>query len=209
MTPKEQAIAMLSQGVPATDVARIAGVTPSAISQWQAEASEQINAALAAQSAAKPQDVAFDSKLDAAEDMALSRIEKGLPFANMGQALAAFRILNAARRRRDAQLPTLAQQSLTLNVNLTLPANALPQFTLNKQSEIVEVDGRTLVTTDATQLDKLLAARSNAKLQAPALTNGAEARVLQQAAQRLDGIVIHAERPAPRRSPLPLSADML
>jgi transcriptional regulator with XRE-family HTH domain len=206
MTPKEQALSMLATGVAAEQVADIVGVTPSAISQWKKEAADCMAPALTLAAPISEADNAFDTKLDSAEDMALERISKGLPFANMGQALAAFRILNAARRRKEVGLPSMAQQSLTLNVNLTLPAGGAPNFVLNKQSEIVEVDGRTLVTTDSKQLDNLLASRAQVKL---AAVNPSEVRVLEQAAQRLDGIVTSQVRQAPRRSPLGVPADML
>lgn len=202
MTPKEQAIAMLAQGLSTSVVAQIVGVTESYISQLKND--EDVVAKLAATAPPAPAltaaDLDFDSKLDTAESMALSRIEKGLPFANMGQALMAFRILNQARRRKEAVNPSAAQQQLTLNVNLTLPARTLPEFVVNQQSEIVEVDGRTLVTTTPNALDGLLAARQNAKL------GTTVAPILEKAAERLDGIT--ATRP-PRRQLPTISVDML
>ena len=147
MTPKEQAVALLAQGLSTSQVAAACGVSDSYISQLKAEPETQEAISSAAASATMV-DMAFDSRLESAESLALERIEKTLSFANMGQALSAFRILNGARKRKDASLAP--SQSVTVNVSLTLPAQASARYVINNSNEIVEVEGKTLIKAQAT-----------------------------------------------------------
>jgi len=162
MKTKEYAISLLAQGIPTGQVAAACGVDDSYISQLKAD--PEVQEAVAAQRADSAiEDCRFDSTLETAEMMALEKIEKNLPFANMGQALAAFRILNSARRRKDA----FAQQetAVSVTVNLTLPATSLPAYISNDRNEIIEVEGQTMLTATPKSLDAILAARAtNAQL---------------------------------------------
>lgn len=200
MTPKEHAINLLAQGIPTSQVAAAVGVSDSYISQLKAD--EEVQRQIAERQAAHSiADSNFDSTLERAEAMALEKIEKNLPFANMGQALAAFRILNSARRRKDE----LAQKdtAVSVTVNLTLPANNIPKYITNQANEIVEVEGKTMISASAKTLDQILAARSGTDhKQLPQTT------AVEKAAQMLGSLA-----PLPRRqaikSPIPLNADIL
>ena len=200
MTPKEHAINLLAQGIPTSQVAAAVGVSDSYISQLKAD--EEVQRQIAERQAAHSiADSNFDSTLERAEAMALEKIEKNLPFANMGQALAAFRILNSARRRKDELIQKDTAVSVT--VNLTLPANNIPRYITNQANEIVEVEGKTMISASAKTLDEILAARAGeAQKQLPQTT------AVEKAAQMLGSLA-----PLPRRqavkSPLPLSADVL
>lgn len=200
MTPKEHAIQLLAQGIPTSQVAAAVGVSDSYISQLKAD--EEVQRQIAERQAAHSiADSNFDDTLERAESLALEKIEKNLPFANMGQALSAFRILNSARRRKD----DLVQKdtAISVTVNLTLPANNIPRYITNSANEIIEVEGKTMISASAKTLDQILAARAGETQ--PALP---QTTAVEKAAQMLGSLA-----PLPRRqavkSPLPLSPDIL
>ncbi len=199
---KEQAIALLTQGLSTSVVAAAIGCDDSYISQLKADPDVQAKIAQHALQLTE-QDIAFDSKLERAESLALDKIERNMQFATLGQAMAAFRILNGAKKRRDA-LITPESGGTTINVNLTLPANSLPRYVTNAKSEIVEVEGKTMIGATAKNLDAILAARAGAQqLSLPQTTD------LEKAAARLDTLAPPvASRPA-RRLPAGLSPDIL
>lgn len=197
---KEHAITLLAQGISTSQVAAAIGCDDSYISQLRAdpEVQQQIAERSATQTLA---DVTFDSTLERAESLALEKIEKNLPFATLGQAMAAFRVLNGARRRKDG-VPTGGDQGITVNVSLTLPANAMPRYITNAQSEIVEVDGKTMVSATPKTIDQILAARNGGSANLPTVT------ALEKAASRLGALAPLAPQRA-RRAPLALSPDIL
>ena len=200
MTPKEHAIQLLAQGIPTSQVAAAVGVSDSYISQLKAD--EEVQRQIAERQAAHSiADSNFDDTLERAESLALEKIEKNLPFANMGQALSAFRILNSARRRKD----DLVQKdtAISVTVNLTLPANNIPRYITNSANEIIEVEGKTMISASAKTLDQILAARAGeTQLALPQTT------VVEKAAQMLGSLAPLPRRPA-TKSPIPLSPDVL
>ena len=200
MTPKEHAIQLLAQGIPTSQVAAAVGVSDSYISQLKAD--EEVQRQIAERQAAHSiADSNFDDTLERAESLALEKIEKNLPFANMGQALSAFRILNSARRRKD----DLVQKdtAISVTVNLTLPANNIPRYITNSANEIIEVEGKTMISASAKTLDQILAARAGeTQLALPQTT------AVEKAAQML-GSLAPMPRRAAAKSPLPLSPDIL
>jgi transcriptional regulator with XRE-family HTH domain len=200
MTPKEHAIQLLAQGIPTSQVAAAVGVSDSYISQLKSD--EEVQRQIAERQAAHSiADSAFDETLERAESLALEKIEKNLPFANMGQALAAFRVLNSARRRKDEVLQRDTAVSVT--VNLTLPASSLPRYTTNQANEIIEVEGKTMLSASAKTLDQILAARAGETQAAlPQVTATEKAAAILSSLAPLP-------RKAPVRSPLPINADCL
>jgi len=200
MTPKDTAIQLLAKGISTSQVAAAIGVDDSYISQLKSDPDVQALIA-AAQTAATADDIKFDEMLDRAELLALQKIEKNMQFATLGQALAAFRALNTARRRQDG--PVVTENNTTVFVNLTLPAGSLPQYVKNANSEIIEVEGKTMLTTTPKSLDAILAQRAADKGgNLPQLT------AVEKAANLLDSIKLPA-RQAPRRVPAGLSVDSL
>lgn len=197
---KEHAITLLAQGVSTSQVAAAIGCDDSYISQLKADPDvQQQIAELGAKQTLD--DVTFDSTLERAEMLALEKIEKNLPFATLGQAMAAFRTLNGARRRKDG-VPT-GGDSVTVNVNLTLPANAMPRYITNAQSEIIEVDGKTMLSATPKTIDDILAARNAGKSTSlPTVT------AVEKAAARLGSLAPMAPQRA-RRAPIELSLDVI
>lgn len=200
MTPKEYAIQLLSKGIPTSQVAAACGVDDSYISQLKADPEVQQQIA-AMQSEHAVADSNFDETLERAETLALEKIEKNMQFATLGQALAAFRVLNGARRRKDGFAQ--ADNITAITVNLTLPATSIPQYVTNAKSEIIEVEGKTMISATPKTLDQILAARADAKGLALPQTTAVE-----KAAAMLDSIKTPA-RQAPRRLPAGLSVDSL
>jgi len=199
MTPKDQIIELLAAGVPTSQIAAAVGCSDSYVSQLKADPEVQtLLASKAVEITAK--DIAFDTKLEAAETAALEKIERSLPMANFGQSLAAFRILNAARKRKDANIP-VDHGGTTINVNLTLPATALPTYTLSARKELVEVDGKSMITATPKSLDQILLARAPAPL--------STSIQLDRAAAMLEAIPMVAPKRQARRLPRELSEDVL
>ena len=198
MTPKEYAISLIAQGIPTSQVAAACGVDDSYISQLKAdpEVQQRVAEARAEHVVADSQ---FDNTLERAEVLALEKIEKNLPFANMGQALAAFRILNGARRRKDQFAQT--EHNVSVTVALTLPQAAIPRYITNTKNEIIEVEGQTMLSATPKTLDDILSARATGAL-LPKITE------LEKAANRLDTLSAPVMRTA-KRLPPELSADML
>lgn len=199
MTPKDLAITMIAQNLPTGVIAAACGVEDSYISQLKSDPAVQellaANAA-AAGPALSPEAVKFDNRLDQAESLALERIEKNIHFANLGQAVSAFKILNGARRRKEVLGPQA--QNVNVTVNLTLPAASLPRYVTNSVNEIIEVEGQTMISATPKQLDKILSAKPVA--------------ALQRAAARLETIASEpASRPAAAAARVKsvLSPDML
>lgn len=154
---KDTIIELLAAQVPTSQIALAVGCSDSYISQIKADPDAQ--EIIASKAAGRIQkDSAFDKRLETAEDLALQRIEQGLQFANLGQAVGAFRILNAAKRRKDASHEVANQTHI--NVTLTLPATALPRYTLNNKSEIVDVEGKTMIAATPKSLETLLKERA-------------------------------------------------
>jgi len=201
MTPKEQAIELLCKGVTTTQVADAIGVDPSYVSQLKAdpEVAEKIAAATAGLTIA---DIEFDSRLERAEELALEQIERKIQYANFGQSLAAFRILNSATRRK-AQTANNAGAAGNVTVNIVLPTGAIPKYTINAKSEIVEVEGQTMLSMQAKSLDQILAARAAGNTKGiPQVTD------LEKAATTLENLTVPVRRPAPKL-PKGLSVDIL
>ena len=198
MTPKEYAVSLLAQGIPTSQVAAACGVDDSYISQLKADPEVQQKIAEARAGHAVT-DAKFDDTLERAEALALEKIEKNLPFANMGQALAAFRILNGARRRKDQFAQT--EHNVSVTVALTLPQAAIPRYITNTKNEIIEVEGQTMISATPKTLDDILSARATGNM-LPKITE------LEKAANRLDTLSAPVMRTA-KRLPPELSADML
>lgn len=196
MIDEDKVVKYLSKGLSTTAIAKAVGCEPSYISQLRER--EDIKAKVAANSAElEVADVTFDEELEDAEETALARIKRQLPMANLGQALVAFRTLNTARRRKDGPV---APVQVNVNVTLELPSSALPRYVTNQQNEIVEVDGRTLVSAAPQQLANLLEQKTGRVLQ-PAINDADKANA------RLESLTPVGR--GPRRLPAQLSADMI
>ena len=157
MSAQQQALEMLAQGISPVQVATTIGVTESYISQLMGD--EDFRAALEAHRVQRTkEDLAFDAQLERTEKSYLDRIEEKSKCANLQQSMQAFKILNGARRRKDG---TIIQQQNTINavVNIQLPQFAVPQYVVNAKNEIIEVEGKPMISATPRRLDEILAER--------------------------------------------------
>lgn len=201
MINKQLVAGYIAQGVSTSAIAAAVGCDESYVSQLRTDP-EIIALAAGAEEERTVADVTFDTVLDKAEADALDRIARNIPFANMGQALNAFRVLNSARRRKDGPVQGAGT---TVNVTLVMPAHVAPRYVTSANNEIVEVEGKTMVSASPKTIDAILAARSGGTPGLPATT------VIEKAAARLGSLAPLPVR-APRKSPLQssqLSEDML
>jgi len=162
---RDLALQYLAQNLAPSQVAATLGVTESAISQLLAQ--EDFAAELAAlQQAASEEDLKFDDRLDQAESMFLENIERRIGMANMQQSLQAFRVLNGAKRRKDSRVQ-LGQGNNGVTVNIMMPIAMIPKYVMNSQSEIVEVEGKTMASASPGRVNEMLAETKLAALPAP------------------------------------------
>jgi len=197
---KDTIIDLLAQGVPTSQIALAVGCTDAYISQLKAD--PEVQEVLADKASGRiKKDSAFDTKLETAEELALARIEAGLQFANLGQAVGAFRILNGAKRRKDAHAADNSSGT-TINVTLTLPAAALPRYTLNGRNEIVDVEGKTMIAATPKSLETMLRERAQLAVAVEAPAEQAKTSML------LGNLTVPVRRPPSRITP-DMIADLL
>jgi predicted transcriptional regulator len=163
---RQLAIQYLAQNLAPSQVAAILGVTESAISQLMADPDFAEAVAASSQGAAAA-DLEHDNRIDAIESRLLDNLESRANFANFQQSMQAFKILNGAKRRQDTKVHNTLQQG-GVTVNLTLPESLIPRYVLNAQAEVVEVDGKTMISATPANVNAMLEARKGAKLPQPA-----------------------------------------
>ena len=199
MSARDLAMTMLAQGIPNTTVAETIGVEPSYISSLLAD--EDFKAELEQKRLqSTEEDLAYDDKLDKAEEAFLERLADKVRLANLQQSMQAFRVLNGAKRRKDRGVAAQAVNSGVV-VNIQLPQSVVPQYITNSRNEIVEVNGQTMVSATPTGLEGMIAARKTA-LPAPAQTSEATVTVqkLNRASEERAVAVLDAVGPVVRRS---------
>lgn len=157
MANKDQIIELLAQGISPSQVATVVGVEDSYISQLLADEDFALQVA-EKQQALTERDIRFDETLQAAEAKALENIDRRLPLANLQQSLQAFKVLNTARHRKDSRIMP-QNQGAGIVVAIQVPVTIAPTYVLNQKSEIVEVDGKTMVSASPKQLENLAAAK--------------------------------------------------
>jgi len=200
---RQNALQLLSQGVAPSQAAAALGVSESQISQYLQD--EDFSAALQAQRAsATAEDLAYDEKLDRVEEEFLGRIEQKAAFANLQQSLQAFKILNTAKRRKDSRIAPQSTGSGTV-VNITIPIAVIPQYVTNSKNEIVEVEGKTMVSANPKRLEEMLRERGSSALQSETPIGLTKAQRAEETLQILN--------PRPQRKPvkraLPEVSDLL
>lgn len=195
MSARDLALTLLSQGIQQHTVAETIGVDPSYISSLMAD--EDFKAELESKRLAETEEnLAYDDKLDRAEEAFLERLQDKIRLANLRDSMQAFRVLNSAKRRRDRGVvnPSVV---VGVAVNLQLPQVMVPKYVTNSKNEIVEVDGQTMVTTTASLLDKMVAAKKAAALPAPATP--AIVKQIEQAREERAAVVLDAVGPVLRK----------
>jgi len=152
----DQIIQYAASGVQQIQIARMLGVDDSYVSQV---VNDPDNASKIQELAAEisEENRKFDDDIDASEEIALATVKRRLGMANMQQSLVALKTLNSLKRRRDTS-PAMRQQTGTV-VQLMMPQVTLVNYVANSQAEIVEVEGRTMVSAQSSQLAVLMQQR--------------------------------------------------
>lgn len=197
MINKRQIAGLLAQGVGTSEIAKVAGCDDSYISQLRED--DEIIALMREVTKERAlADVEFDDKLANGEDKALDVIIRNIPFANPQVALATFKVLNSAVRRKQV---ATSDSPVNVTVNLTLPTTLLPHFVLNAQREIVEVEGKTMASATPQTIEAVLAARNG--------PNGNSTPRITAVERAAEKFATMGQLPvvAPRKSPLTYVAD--
>lgn len=85
-----------------------------------------------------------------------------------------------------------------MNVTLILPAQHVHRYVTNTQNEIIEVEGRTMISATPKSLDALLAEKAGKQLK-----HDAAQAPLERAARLLGGLTpLRPTRREPRKSPI-------
>ena len=197
MAAKDSVLAMLAQNIPASQVANTLGVTEGYVSQLLAN--EDFTAELETlKNNVTVKDLEYDEKLDRTEEAFLDRIEEKSRFANLQQSMQAFRVLNGAKRRKDSRGHSPSGQIAEV-INIVVPICVIPDYKVNRQNEIIEVEGKTMVSATPTKLEEIIAARNGGtpqpKLQLPGITK------VERAAGVLETIDNKPQRRAPKQIP--------
>lgn len=161
-------IKFAGRGFKQVEIAKAVGVEESYVSQVL---STPEYAALVEQFAVaqSEENEKFDEKLDKTEATALDIVARKLNMAtNLRDALNAATRLNAMKRRRDTAPATRAPQAQI--VPLMLPQIAIVNYVANAQAEIVEVEGRTMLSASPSSLEALAKQVLGRELRKPAET---------------------------------------
>lgn len=152
---KERIKKLLGAGVPQGVVATSVGCSPSYISQLMEDShfAEEVALARVGNMTALTD---RDSRIDKLEDAAIERLEELLPYATKPMELTRiFQTLNAAKRRSAGAVADLPQANQVIQLNI--PIQVVSNFQLSERREVVEVNGRTMVSMSAKQLQELAA----------------------------------------------------
>lgn len=145
----DQIVNLAAKGMMQVQIARMLGVDESYVSQVVNSEDGQKAIQEQAVQITEANDK-FDKQIEDLEQTALDRVKLRLNQANFQQSLAALKVLNALNKRRDTTPAARVTQGNVVPV--VLPQSIAIQFTMNAQSQIVEVEGRTMVSASAGQL---------------------------------------------------------
>lgn len=143
--------AALSNGFSDSEIANAHGVTQSAVSQFiESHGLEQHRKGL--QKFEKIDDLYNNLELMAAE-----KLEKSLKLAVLDplKLCAVIRTINGAKRRSLSEGNTTVSLTQNRLISLNLPQHVKVRAMLNSQSEVVEIDGRTIATMEAAKIENM------------------------------------------------------
>ena len=140
----------LNKGFSNNQIASHLGVTPSAVTQLVQEYGiERLPEAKA---------VGIDEKLDSVEELLVNKLHSRLQNPNsqlnemqIGNLL---RTVNSCKRRSEgAQAASLTQVNNVVNIHL--PAYVVKNIIVNAQNELLEIDGKPLISLPANEVEKM------------------------------------------------------
>lgn len=149
---KERIIALLGNGVSPAIAASAVGCTESYISQLISD--ESVAARVSALRFDNLQAASDrDKKADVIEDELLDKLKLTLPMMmRPAEIVRSLAVVNALKRRASSAPETMHIHNQV--INLQLPQHTALRVSMSASREIVEVEGRTLVTMPASQLLK-------------------------------------------------------
>lgn len=147
---KDRILKLLGSGLGGEVVSATVGCDPSYISQLMSDEDFR-QKVLALRIESLTADTARDRAIDEIEDVLIEKLKAGLDFlVSTKDILRAYAVINAAKRRgAKATDTTVVNNNI---VNLILPRIIVQKYTLSRTGEVVEVEGRPLVTVPAQQL---------------------------------------------------------
>jgi hypothetical protein len=148
---------LLGTGLPTGIVASTVGCDPSYISQLM-ENENFHDEVLHLRAGKAEKAVARDGSWDNIEELALQQAEKVLPFITRPQELIRIAAMANSAKRRATEFAS-GSESAAPTVTLVLPESASIHFQMNMNSQVIEVDGRSLQALPTKTLAAQLAAR--------------------------------------------------
>lgn len=147
---KDQIQEMLGNGLSNEVVATAVGCDPSYITQLMS-VEEFSSKVIALRTAALSANSKRDRKIDAVEDKLIDKVEQSVDLLYKPlDLIRAATAVNAMKRRGVSAQDALHVQNTV--VNLMIPQVVVMNFTKNSQGEVIEVEGKTLVTMTSQQL---------------------------------------------------------
>jgi hypothetical protein len=192
---KDQARELLGAGLQNVVVASAIGVSESQISQWLSE--EQFREEVQKLRLQNLTSAAErDRKWNSLEDKLLERLDDILPtLVQPGVVIQALKAVNNAVRRAAPKDMGVTAQSTHLHLHM--PALLAAKFVVNKDNQVVEVDGRSVATMPANAVvAKMNEAKERGELNVLPVANSdevdiADAQVKLENLQRIDSLPIH------------------
>lgn len=157
---KERVKILLGHITDHTRVAHLAGCDVSYISQLMADPEFAEDVALA-RLAQEERTMGMDNKADELENTLLDKLKKAVPMMfKPAEILRAYEVLNKAHRR--APMGTIGNNGAgAAVVQITLPPRAALRFKMDGAGEVIEVEGRPLVTMPSSDLMRQLSERGS------------------------------------------------
>lgn len=141
-----------------TRVAHLAGVDVSYISQLMADEVFK-ESVLAERIMAGEAKVRMDDSADSMEQLLLDKLKRALPMmVKPMEIVRAYEVLNKAKRKVDTGTLGSSQEGGTV-LSLRIPKHTALRFRVDSRGEVIEVEGRPLVTMPSTGLLKLMGER--------------------------------------------------
>lgn len=154
---------LLGQNIPGSMVASAVGCDPSYVSQLMED--ENFKREVLTLRAERAEGaVKRDNSWDNVEQMALDKATQMLPLVSRPSDLIRIAAMANAAKRRSAEYGGAGENSAP-TVTLSLPASATVHLQMNIQSQVVEIDGRSLAALPTKHLVEKLKERREARNQ--------------------------------------------
>ena len=144
-----------------TRVAHVAGCEVSYISQLMADP-EFAEGVMLARIEQGEKTVGMDRKADELEDLLLDKLKRSIPMMfKPSEILRAYQIVNAAKRRVPLDTGNSGAGSGTV-LTLRIPERTALKFKMDSAGEVIEIEGKPLVTMPSVQLLRKMNERGSA-----------------------------------------------